>query len=284
MSFHSNYIIHIHRLTLRVSDVMLSAQFYHQLLGLNIIELSPTKATLSTGDDPILYLSKAKRVKQLDTAGLYHVAFLLESEAHLASWLHHQMLQKTIVIGASDHLVSKAIYFEDPDGNGIEVYCDTNPNNWVWSGDQIKMTTEPLDIEHLLSQATFPWNSKEHKVKIGHVHLSVVHLKNSEQFYHALGFKTMLDMRSALFLSNQGYHHHLAINSWGMQYGKMHQIDDVNLDCMEVSYPDEETRNEAIMMLEKNGFLYTQMNDETMAYDPSGIPVYLYAPTKKSHY
>src|SRR5690606_4944413 len=122
------------------------------------------------------------------TTGLYHFAILLPSRADLSAFLKH-IIRAGVQLGASDHLVSEALYFSDPDGNGIEVYRDRPSNEWSWSNDQVKMVTDPLDGQGILMESNKEWNGLPADTVMGHIHLHVSHLDNTEDFYvNGLGF------------------------------------------------------------------------------------------------
>ena len=93
---------------------------------------------------------KLSTPRQPRTTGLFHIAFLLPNRSDLADLVLHFIQSRLQLEGASDHHVSEAIYFADPDGNGIEIYIDRAPEAWKWDGDQVYMTTEALDVEDLL--------------------------------------------------------------------------------------------------------------------------------------
>jgi catechol 2,3-dioxygenase len=121
--------------------------------------------------------------------------------------------------GAADHLVSEAIYLSDPEGNGLELYSDRNPDDWPRQNGQIAMATDPLDFQDLLAQAKEnpdPWQHIHSGTDIGHVHLSVSDLHRSEGFYAGLlGLDiTQRTYPGALFFSAGGYHHHVGTNIW----------------------------------------------------------------------
>ncbi|MGH7967285.1 MAG: VOC family protein, partial [Limisphaerales bacterium] len=121
--------------------------------------------------------------------------------------------------GASDHEVSEAIYLSDPDGNGVELYADRPSTEWRWRYGQVVMTTMPLDIEDLLKAAPPEpaGGERSPRMEIGHIHLHVADLAQAERFYSEfLGLAvTQRSYPGALFLAAGGYHHHIAVNTWG---------------------------------------------------------------------
>ena len=129
--------------------------------------------------------------------------------------------------GFSDHHVSEALYLADPDGIGIEVYRDRPRDQWLGPDGRFHMTLDPLDVEGLLQEAdadrraagassSAEWAGLAPETTIGHVHLRVSFIEDSERFYReVLGFDlTQRYGESAIFLSAGGYHHHIAANVW----------------------------------------------------------------------
>jgi len=119
--------------------------------------------------------------------------------------------------GASDHAVSEAFYLDDPEGNGVEVYCDRPAETWEWTGRDLKITTDPLDVDSILREvaptATYP--GAPDGLRIGHVHLRVGDVARAEAFYRdALGLDVTRRRQGATFMSSGRYHHHIAANVW----------------------------------------------------------------------
>ncbi len=153
-------------------------------------------------------------------AGLFHTALLFDTQADLAATvLSAAQFDGSLFTGSSDHLVSEAFYFNDPEGNGIELYFDRPRDTWKWNGDTIAMDTIYLDPndylnKHLNEQAVSELRTT--RAGIGHVHLQVGDVPMAEKFYvDTLGFaKTTSFHGQALFVSAGGYHHHMAMNVW----------------------------------------------------------------------
>src|SRR6516225_2465092 len=116
-----------------------------------------------------------------------------------------------------DHAVSEAFYLDDPEGNGVEVYCDRPAETWEWTGRDLKITTDPLDVDSILREvaptATYP--GAPDGLRIGHVHLRVGDVARAEAFYRdALGLDVTRRRQGATFMSSGRYHHHIAANVW----------------------------------------------------------------------
>ena len=198
---------------LRVKDIKASVKFYEDVLGLHTISVSDKEAKLSIGRS-FLYLKKGVAVN-FSTTGLYHFAILLPTEEDLGRFLHHLSKVGFYQVGAGDHIYSQALYFDDIDGNGIEVYADRDMSKWVYDGDALKAATLPVDINRLLEIGKGPWNGIPKNSKIGHIHLQVKDLANVKEVYvDKMGFDIKTEMPTALFVSKDGYHHHIGANTW----------------------------------------------------------------------
>lgn len=153
------------------------------------------------------------------SAGLFHFAILVPSRAALGRSLRRLSEQQWPISGAADHLVSEALYLNDPDGLGIEIYRDQPREKWRMAGTgELAMTTDPLDLQSLHEEpgAETPWAGLEAATVMGHVHLHVPHLDSAETFYCGrIGFEPMVrGYPGALFVAAGGYHHHLGLNTW----------------------------------------------------------------------
>jgi catechol 2,3-dioxygenase len=146
------------------------------------------------------------------------VAILVPSRAALAASLRHLVTHRWPLSGAADHRVSEALYLNDPDGLGLEIYRDRPRESWVTDGEEIVMGTDPLDLEGLLheSRVDEAWRGLEPGTSIGHVHLQVPDLDAAEVLYCGdIGFTpTLRRYPGALFVAAGNYHHHLGLNVW----------------------------------------------------------------------
>jgi catechol 2,3-dioxygenase len=202
---------------LRVGDLGRVAAFYEAVLGLGRAAMDAGGVALRTARGaPLVVLEPADRAaaRPRGAAGLFHVAFLYDDRPALAAALR-RVIDARIPIGSADHGVSEAIYLSDPEGNGIELYVDRPRDRWppAQPDGQVAMVTDPLDVDALLAVSA---PTAGPPARIGHVHLSVVDLVHAERFYgDFLGFAvTQRTYPGALFLSRDGYHHHLGANTW----------------------------------------------------------------------
>jgi catechol 2,3-dioxygenase len=204
---------------LTISDLTRSLRFYESHLGFTVHRRDDRTAWLGAGGPDLLVLSQSANAPRVDgTTGLYHFAILVPSRADLARSLRHLIATRTAMQGAADHGVSESLYLADPDGNGIEIYRDRPRAEWPCPGGRLRMVTDPLDFDDLLAE---PAPADDRGVlatgtKIGHVHLRVANLQESERFYvGVLGFElTQRFGPGAIFVAAGGYHHHLGLNTW----------------------------------------------------------------------
>ena len=210
----------LRRVGLRVQDIATSVDYYTRF-GLSIVrderdQQSGGSVGLGVGTQEILSLRAfaGGHPRPPHTAGLYHFALLVPNEVELGSFLQHCIDQHIPLAGASDHLVSQALYLSDPEGNGIEVYADRPRETWQSSNGQLVMDTIRLNAPALLRKAQSFYGFSQ-GLRLGHMHLNVGNLESSMAFYKTLGMNLMVGLAGqADFLSWDGYHHHLGINLW----------------------------------------------------------------------
>lgn len=260
--------------TLIVSNLERSLQFYSEVLGMQSMTAQKREAILySDKDTPLLHLkedNKAEPVVPNTYLGLYHFALLYPDRQSLGAHLT-KLLKMKIPIGGADHSVSEAIYLNDPDGNGIELYSDRPRTEWSYDQDHhIYMDTKALDIESLLLDAS-DWNGLPSGVKMGHIHLHVNDLNTIEHFYkNVLGFSVMTYFgEQALFMAGGGYHHHFGFNTWARN--DVHQAKPaVGLESFTINIPDKSTFEQVKKRLEQNQYqLLDQTADSVSLKDPS---------------
>jgi catechol 2,3-dioxygenase len=213
--------------------------------------------------------------------GLFHLAILLPSRADLALALARVVSARWPLDGASDHLVSEALYLSDPDGNGIELYRDRPREEWQRNGDELAMATLPLDLDDVMSAAGGfdPESSREVPAgtTIGHVHLQVGELGASESFYcSVLGFDvTVRSYPGALFVSAGGYHHHIGLNTWHSAGGQPPVAGAVGLRHFEIVVSDRSERERVLDRVRSAGVSISACDGGSLVRDPSGIGVLL---------
>jgi len=268
---------------LTVADPDVTSRFYQGLLGYKPADGGEGRITFSaTGEPPAqLVLTGTQEGRRRRTAGLYHFAILLPSRRDLARALRHLIESAVRINGASDHGVSEAIYLQDPEGNGIEIYADRPRERWPMRGGTLAMGTTALDVEDLLAQDARPWEGVPEGTRIGHVHLHVASLGRAERFYAGvLGFEvTVRGYPDALFLSAGGYHHHIGLNTWaGTDIAPRDPLD-AGLRYFTVVLPDRAALHAALDRLRAAGAPLEEPGEGErggwLTRDPDGIGVLL---------
>ncbi|MCJ0935085.1 VOC family protein [Mammaliicoccus sciuri] len=217
--FHGKDANLVKGITLNVKDLEKMTVFYDSILGLNIKSKDDKQTVFeigNSGHNIILNLLVDGREPSMREAGLFHLAILLPTTADLADFLLHAS-RLNVRLGAGDHIVSEALYLNDPEGNGLEIYRDRNPETWVWNDGNVNMDTLEVDAEALVQHvSTEGWNGMPEGAKIGHLHLKTSNINESKDFYtDTLGLKIVVgNFPNALFMSTKDYHHHIAINTW----------------------------------------------------------------------
>ncbi len=217
--FHQKPNMYVSHVQLKVSNLEQSIAYYKNIIGFNVMEQTNTSATLTfDGTTSLLSLEEVPdaQPRRRGVTGLYHFALLLPTRKDLGNFIQH-IIKQNVRVGAGDHHVSEAFYLNDPDGNGIEVYADRPEENWLWHKDgMVHMTTEQVDVQSVLREADGKWNGLPDETVMGHIHLSVASIEDSEKFYtHALGYDIVTRYgNQALFLSTGKYHHHIGLNTW----------------------------------------------------------------------
>ena len=269
---------------LTVSDIGSSQMFYERALGLTTTELGDGALALGVaGERPLVELRGDRFAPRLNrrATGLYHLAVLVPSRRDLAWALKRLADERWPLDGASDHLVSEALYLSDPDGNGIEIYRDRPRGDWPFEDDQLQMATNALDLRGVLGElegAGEPQRQAPPGTTMGHVHLQVAELERSEAFYNGvLGFDVMVRLYpGALFVSAGGYHHHIGMNTWHSAGSVPPASGAVGLRSFEVELPDAEELERVLTRVRAAGIETAVGTDgATLVRDPSGNAVQL---------
>ncbi len=265
---------------LQVAELERSLAYYTGVLGFRVLERSAGSALLGAhGEDATLVELREKKgaspAPHRGRLGLFHFAILLPDRAALGRLVAH-LAAVGARAGASDHLVSEALYLQDPDGLGIEVYADRPRATWRHRDRELRMDTRPLDLESLVRAAAGePWTGMPAGTVIGHVHLHVADTEDAAAFYHAgLGLdRVVWSYPGALFLSAGGYHHHLGLNTWAGPGAVPARDTDARLLEWTVRVPAPEDAAAAARSIRAAGHAVTADADAWLATDPWGTTV-----------
>ncbi|RJP52950.1 MAG: glyoxalase, partial [Anaerolineaceae bacterium] len=185
----------------------------------------------------------------------------------------------------TDHVMTKTTYLDDPEGNGIELYCES-PEDGSWTMEDGKYETrwadgrwsdgrEPLDVDALFKHLT---DSDRIDVpippetKMGHIHLHVRDIPEALDFYHGvLGFDVMGHAKEfqMAFVSAGGYHHHIGLNTWQGAGAPPPPDDAVGLRHFTVDFPNQSSLDEVVKRADAAGIPSNQTEDGLLLQDPS---------------
>ncbi|WP_453992240.1 VOC family protein [Bacillus nitroreducens] len=259
---------------LKVTDLQRSLTFYQNVIGFKVLEQTDKKALLTAdGKTALVSIEQPEGIteKEPRRTGLYHFALLLPSRAELGKILFH-FVQNNIRIGASDHAVSEALYLDDPDGNGIEIYADRPDTEWEWSNGEVRMVTEPLDGQGVLAAANGEkWEGLPKETVMGHIHMHVADLVKTEEYYtKGLGFDVVTRYGGmALFISTGGYHHHIGLNTWNGVGAPAPSENSAGIKQFTLVLPNEPALQTTVENLKNIGAYVQEENGVTFTKDPS---------------
>lgn len=265
-----------------VRDLPRVSDFYQKIIGLSVLESTPSGQILGAHGQPLLTLETSDTAERAprNAAGLFHTAFLLPSRKDLAHWLANAAHNNVQLQGASDHLVSEAIYLADPEGNGIEVYRDRAPMEWNYQQDgTVEMATLGLNLQELYNSAPkAEWEGAPDGTAIGHIHLQVGNIPQADEFYQdVLGLKIMARYPGASFFGSGAYHHHVAANIWNSRGAQARSENMTGLSGYSLKFNEKESLDRAMAALERLEISTERRSDGIAIRDPWGIGLKLSA-------
>lgn len=260
---------------LQVTNLNRSISFYRDVLGFTVFGGTGDKAVLGSGEDGTSLVELYERPgassqNNRSRLGLYHFAVLLPDRTALGHFAVH-LIKEGVRVGSADHLVSEALYLQDPDGLGIEVYADRPRTSWQHRDGELLMDTKPLDMTSLLrEEAGRKWTGFPAGTVIGHVHLHVGDLDEAAVFYHGgLGFDVVVwSYPGALFLSAGGYHHHLGLNTWAGPNAQPPRDEDARLLEWTILVPGRDEAASAAKSIEAAGYEVNPEGRDWLVTDP----------------
>lgn len=282
-SFALSRPVHVGQAHLVVADLDLLSRYYEQVLGLQRLEEHGSGVVLGAGGRPLLTLTTSGDAARAprNAAGLFHNAFLMPNRQELAHWLAHAAHLGVQFDGASDHLVSEAIYLTDPEGNGIEVYRDRAPLEWRYNPDgTVEMATNRLDLQALYDSAPkTAWGGMAADAAIGHIHLQVGNVPEADRFYEGvLGLKKMASYPGASFFASGNYHHHIAANVWNSRNATARTGAMTGLNDYALEFNDQDMLAGILATLDAQEIKVDRTAEGYRLRDPWGIGITLVPP------
>ena len=265
---------------LTVADLHRSVNYYRDGIGLGVLARDDGEASLGAGGEELVHLIEVPGAfPSRGHTGLFHLALRLPGRIDLARWLSHAARTQVPLSGMSDHFVSEAIYLQDPDDHGIEIYWD-RPRD-LWEGRIDQMTTAALDIDDLLTEVAPPhtevFEGLPAGTDMGHVHLRVSDVPDAIGFYRdVLGFDLMATYGpQAAFLAAGGYHHHIGANVWQSLGAPPPPAGTASLRHATVVLPTRSALDATLGSVADHGQEPQPRSDGFLVRDPSGTALLL---------
>ena len=266
-----------------VTDAGRALRFYRDYVGLTELPSDGDAVRMGVPARELVVLHpNAERPVVQRTSGLYHLAILVPDRRELARVIG-RLARLRWDQYPTDHLMTKANYLWDPDGNGIEIYTESPEDGtmgmsngtfgaWDKNGNP-RSGRDPIDLEELFSHlreddsldAPMPDDTR-----MGHVHLHVADVDEALRFYHDLvGFDVMGHVPGVGFVSAGGYHHHLGLNEWAGHGAKPAPAGSAGLRRYTVELPAKRDLDDVIGRLEHGEVRVVEEAGGYAAVDPS---------------
>jgi catechol 2,3-dioxygenase len=276
---------------LAVTDGVIASRFYRDYVGLTELPTEGSDIRFGAGGNELVVLHPiAERPVVKGRSGLYHLALLVPDRRELA-----RVISRLGALGwdqyPTDHVMTKANYLWDPDGNGIEIYTESPEDGTMGFGNgtfvaydkdgRPRSGRDPIDLEELFShlgkddrlEAPMPAGTK-----MGHVHLHVADVKQALRFYHDLvGFDVMGEVPGVGFVSAGGYHHHVGLNEWAGKGARPAPPGSAGLRQFTIEVPTKRDLNDVVGRLEGGGVSVSETTDGFAASDPSSNDIQIKA-------
>ncbi len=281
----------IGHVSLTVANLENQILFYQQALGFKLHWREGNKAGLGAGGADLIRLTEEPNLKKYrGVTGLYHFAVLFPNRRELARAVARLAALK-YRNHPTDHIMTKTTYLDDPEGNGIELYCES-PEDGIFTIENNDFVTrradgtlsdgrEPLDVQALFSHLTADDRLDQPvppETRVGHVHLYTRNVQEAVDFYHGvIGFDVqgLSSTFQAAFISAGGYHHHLGLNAWQGEGAPPPPADAVGLRHFTVDFPNQQALDEVVARITEAGIPFNQTEDGILLYDPSSNGVLL---------
>lgn len=269
--------------TLRAADLGRQRDFYERAIGLEAGDEGPTGVALADADGRVLIKLDSSAARgsapfSHPHTGLFHNAFRYSDRPALGAAVRRTVELAPVFEGASDHGVSDAVYFRDPEGNGVELYRDRAYEQWPAAGEgKVGMYTRPLDLAALIGEAAD--HELPARCDIGHIHLQTADVEAIAEFWRDV---FGLDERQrfgpqAVFLAEGLYHHHIGANTWHSAGAGPAPPDRPGLHSFELRLRSADRVDKAAARLEEAGIKVVAEGDQVAFLDPDSNRVLIRA-------
>ncbi len=271
---------------IKVANLEPELLFYQQVIGLELNWRKRESAGLGVDGRDLVRLTHLPGGKRYrGVTGLYHFALLFPNRRELARAIARLLALKW-PNAPTDHVMTKTTYLTDPEGNEIELYCESPEDGIfamnergqfyaIWADGRLSNGREPLDLKALFAHLT-PDDRLDAPVppetRLGHFHLYVANLDETRHFYHdLLGFDDMGIARAFRMgmVSAGGYHHHIGYNTWQGEGAPPPPPDAIGLDHIAFTLPTPQAWQNFRARLEETGIPYNQTEEGILLADPS---------------
>lgn len=270
---------------LKVVNLENQLVFYQQALGLRLHWKDGNSAGLGAGSGDIVRLTQIPNGKRYrGVTGMYHFALLFPNRRELARVIARLFAMRWTNY-PTDHIMTKTTYLDDPEGNNIELYCEspedgvneiTNGEFYVRRADgSISDGREAMDMDALFSNLTEDDRldlPAPPETRLGHFHLYVSNLSETRHFYHdLLGFDDMGTARSFHMgmVSAGGYHHHIGYNTWQGEGAPPPPEDALGLLYFSINLANAQELERMDGLLDEKGVTFERRPDGLFMRDPS---------------
>ena len=272
---------------LSVTDGDRALRFYRDYVGLTPLPGDGPEIRMGApGREIVVLHPDAERPVEPRTSGLYHLAIVVPDRRELARVIARLGRLRWDQY-PTDHVMTKANYLWDPDGNGIEIYVESPEDGTMGFGNgtfvaydkdgRPRSGRDPIDLEEMFSHLTDDDRTKDGLVspmpagtKMGHVHLHVADVDDALSFYHDLvGFDVMGHVPGVGFVSAGGYHHHLGLNTWAGQGAKPRSAGSAGLRRLTIELPSRRDLDDVVSRLEHGNVRLNEEDGGLAAVDPS---------------
>ncbi|HEX2053807.1 MAG TPA: VOC family protein [Actinomycetota bacterium] len=271
---------------LAVTDGARAVQFYQDVVGLELLDDGSPIRLGAAGRELVVLHPGASRPVVPGTTGLYHLALVVPSRREFARVVR-RLMEIRYPNSPTDHVLTKADYLWDPDGNGIEIYAET-PEDGTWfmsdddfgardSSGRLRSGRDPINLRQLFGELRPEedvFTALPAGTKMGHVHLHIRDVDEAVGLYSGLmgfdvtGFARRIGMA---FVSAGGYHHHLGLNTWAGPGAPPAPEGSAGLRQFTVELPSESDLDDVVARLDKAGVKLSDAPEGGVTLvDPSG--------------